>query len=187
MEAAIRQSFQDLGSQDDKVRYAALQAVLKATDCRVNWAYDVWNGLVSRLSHDNSYQRSIAVMTLCNLAKSDSENRLAKEIDNLLRLTNDEKFVTSRQCMQSIWKVAVGEKSIRKKVTDHLSKQYVECVNGKHHSLIRQDIIQSLRNLFDSVHDETIRVKAMGLIKMETEAKNRKKYETYWKDVAVLP
>ena len=183
MEELIRQSVQNLSSPDDQVRYTALQAVLKATDFQVDWAYEVWNELVSMLNHENSYHRSIAVKVLCNLAKSDSENRIEKEIGRLLQLTNDQKFVTSRQCIQSIWKVGVSNKPLRKKVIDHLAQQYVECVNGKHSNLIRQDIIQSLRNLYDSVHDEAIKEKALELITIETEAKNRKKYAAFWKDI----
>jgi hypothetical protein len=67
-------AFQGLASQDDKQHYNAFLAVLEATEWKVDWAYLVWDELVAKLAHDNSYQRSIAARVLCNLAKSDSKN-----------------------------------------------------------------------------------------------------------------
>ena len=45
---------------------------------------------------------------ICNLAKSDREDRLSGSLDLLLAHTGDEKFITSRQCLRSIWKVAAA-------------------------------------------------------------------------------
>jgi hypothetical protein len=47
--------------------------------------------------------------------------------------------------------------------------------------LIRYDIIQGLRNLYDEVKDEKIREKALALIETEEDTKYRKKYATVWK------
>jgi hypothetical protein len=176
-----RESIANLHSKDDKVRFAALQSVLKETDAKVKWIYDVWEGLVNSLSDENSYQRSIAVMVICNLAKSDTEGKLSKAIGRLLPLTNDEKFVTSRQCIQNLWKVAVTSTSLKKKVVDHLIAQYKNCTNDKHYNLIRLDIHQSLRNICDQSLDSGIRSKALELIEMEEEPKFRKRYAAIWK------
>jgi hypothetical protein len=58
-------------------------------------------------------------------------------IDKILRMTDDESFVTSRQTIQSLWKVAATGKAMQKRVVDHLAKQYGECIKGRHYNLIR--------------------------------------------------
>jgi len=47
--------------------------------------------------------------------------------------------------------------------------------------LIRYDILQSLRNVYNAVKDEKIREKAMGLIETEEDLKYRKKYASLWR------
>jgi hypothetical protein len=51
----------------------------------------------------------------------------------------------------------------------------------RQHALIRYDILQSLRNVYDVTKDEKIRAKAMELIETEGDTKYRKKYATLWK------
>lgn len=47
--------------------------------------------------------------------------------------------------------------------------------------MIRYDIIQDLRNLYNEVKDETIKEQALSLIEMEEDAKYKKKYAGVWK------
>jgi hypothetical protein len=51
----------------------------------------------------------------------------------------------------------------------------------KNCTLIRFDILQGLRNLYDAVPDEGIRAKALAWIEIEEDLKYRKKYLTLWK------
>jgi hypothetical protein len=55
--------------------------------------------------------RAITSQILAQLAKSDSKGRIFKDYDKLLNVTRDERFVTARHCMQSLWNVGlVGKK-----------------------------------------------------------------------------
>src|SRR5512133_1945484 len=103
MNNTIKKHIENLASKDDKIRLEALQSLLKVTESKVDWGYEVWDLLFEKLGHENSYQRSIGILLLCNLAKSDGENRLGVCLDRLLAHTRDEKFITSRQCIQNIW------------------------------------------------------------------------------------
>jgi hypothetical protein len=183
MEAGIRQAIDELGSKDDAVRVRALKVVLKATEETVTWPQEIWDDLAARLAHENSYQRSIAAMVLCNLAKSDSSNRMRGVLGRLLRLTEDEKFITSRQTIQNVWKVAATGTSHQKKVVDHLAGLFERCGRQKHGNLLRQDIIQSLRKLFDERGGVSVRETALRLIGTEADAKYRKKLAAYWKGI----
>jgi HEAT repeat protein len=181
MDKLVKESFENLGSSDDKIRLNALKTILGITEKKVDWIYEVWDGLVDKLDDENSYQRSIAIMVLCNLAKSDSENRLAVSLQRLLGHTSDEKFITSRQCLQNIWKLAATSSRTREIVLDHLEKQFEGCAEEKHYNLLRQDIIQALRLIYDMGKDDSILVRAKELAKIEHEDKYRKKYEAILK------
>jgi hypothetical protein len=182
MNKNIKKYIGDLGSTDDKVRLEALQTLLKVTESKVDWVYDVWNHLFEKLGNENSYQRSIGVMLLCNLAKSDTENRIANSLDCLLAHTKDDKFITSRQCIQNIWKTATNKPN-KEKVLKHLEKRFVECVNEKHFNLLRQDIIQSMALLYKEQKDGALLTQAQALISTEQDMKYRKQYEALFKAI----
>ncbi|HEX6034752.1 MAG TPA: hypothetical protein VFY83_09975, partial [Anaerolineales bacterium] len=107
----------------------------------------------------------------------DTEDRLGSVLDRLLIHTRDEKFITSRQCIQNTWKVATTNRTNREKVLKHLEKRFVECADEKHYNLLRQDVIQAVISLdkFDGKDGLLTRIRA--LIAKEADAKNRKKYE----------
>jgi hypothetical protein len=176
MDKDVKVYFDHLGSTDDKIRLNALQTILKLTENRVDWVYEVWDELLEKLGNENSYQRSIAIMVLCNLAKSDRENRLKACLGLLLAHTRDEKFITSRQCIQNIWKAAITNKPCREIVLDHLEKQFRECSEEKHYNLIRQDIIQSMKSVYTEEKDETLFARTQDLIAEEKDEKYRQKY-----------
>jgi hypothetical protein len=159
----------------------ALQNLLRITETKVDWVYDVWDDLLEKLDRENSYQRSIAVKLLCNLAKSDVDNRLETSLDRLLAHTRDDKFITSRQCIQSIWKTATTNKPNREKVLKHLEKRFIECADEKHCNLIRRDVIQSMLSLHKRESDDAILIKAQALIAKEQNMKYRKQYEALLK------
>ena len=181
MNKNIQKHIEELSSTDDKIRLDALQSTLKLTESKVDWIYEVWDLMLEKLDSENSYQRSIGIMMLCNLAKSDIENRLATSLDRLLVHTKDEKFITSRQCIQNIWKAAATNKSNRDKVLKHLEKRFVECIDEKHYNLLRQDIVQSMLALHKAEKDDALLMRVQALVTREQEPKYRKQYETLLK------
>jgi len=182
MDRIARKNLENLLSKDGELRYEALIYVLKVTDKRVDWAYEVWDQLVENLRHQDNHQRAIAAQVLCNLARSDPENRMLKDFNALIAVTRDERFVTARHSLQAIWKVGAAGKKQQKMVVDRLAGRFIECVVEKNCTLIRYDIIQGLRKLYDEVRDENLREKALELIESEQAIKYRKKYAGLWKD-----
>lgn len=176
MDENVKGILENLASKDDAIRMSALQAILQLTDDRVDWAYEAWDRLLEKLNDGNSFQRSIGVMVLCNLAKSDDENRLGGDLPLLLAHTHDEKFITSRQCLQHIWKTALTHPANRKAVLDHLEQRFRECATENHYNLLRLDIIQSMRLIYDRVKDAAILSSAKELIQLETDGKMQKRY-----------
>jgi hypothetical protein len=54
----------------------------------------------------------------------------------------------------------------------------------KNCTLIRYDIIQSLRNVYEVVKDEQVKAKAQALIALEEDMKYRKKYAGLWRETS---
>src|SRR5215831_12416284 len=109
-----QQLIEDLRSSSQDRQNQAFQALLKATDSPVDWAYEVWDDLLRTLSDGDNRQRSIAAQVLSNLAKSDPKNRMVRDVAALLKTTKDERFVTARHCLQSFWKIGNAGEPQRK-------------------------------------------------------------------------
>lgn len=181
MNKLTRTHLDNLWSEDRALQNNAFFYIIKVTDKPVDWAYEVWDELKKNLSHPDNHNRAIAAQVLCNLAKSDPQQRMLKDLKALLAVTKDERFVTARHCMQSLWKVGVAGKRHQQRLVTGLAVRFQECLTEKNCTLIRYDISQSLRKVYDVVKDEKIRRKALELIETEADSKYRQKYAALWK------
>ena len=177
----IKSAFEKSKSGDKDERYEAYQNILNATDQQVDWAYEVWNQLLEDLTHKDNHQRSRAAQYLANLAKSDPEMRIMKDFPKLWEVTKDEKFVTARHCLQSIWKVGIAGTAQKEMVTEVMVERFKKCADEKNFTLIRNDIIQNMKNLYDNFNDEFIKQTALDLIDTVDDKKYKKKYMDIWK------
>ncbi len=175
--------FDNLWSKDRELQNKAFTDILKVTDKPIDWAYEVWDELLANLTHKDNHNRAIAAQVLCNLAKSDPKNRMVKDFDKLLAVTKDKRFVTARHCLQALWKVGVAGKKQQKVYMEGLEDRFQECITEKNCTLIRYDILQSMRNVYDVAKDVKIKETALALIETEEDAKYRKKYASLWRGV----
>ncbi len=181
MNKITRTNLDNLRSEDRTLQNKAFFYILKVTDKPVDWAYEAWDEMVEGLSHKDNHVRAIAAQVLCNLAKSDPKNRMLRDFEALLAVTKDERFVTARHCMQSIWKVGAAGKKQQKKLVDGLAARFKECSAEKNGTLTRYDILQGLRNLYEEIGDEKVREQALELIETEEDMKYRRKYARLWR------
>lgn len=181
MNAITRSHFANIHSADRHVQGAAYSYLIEATKKPVDWAYDVWDELLETLSHKDNRARSIAAQLLCNLAKSDPRDRMLKDFRRLLAGTKDPQFVTARHTLQALWRIGVVGKKQQARVVTGLSDRFRECAAEKNCTLIRYDIVQGLRRLYDAVKDEGIRKRALALMATEEDLKYRRKYATLWR------
>jgi hypothetical protein len=183
MEKTIRTHLDNIRSEDGELQNKAYYALMEKTEKPVDWAYEAWDELIEGLTHKDNHVRAISSQLLANLAKSDPKGRMLKDFDKLLDVTKDEKFVTARHCLQSIWKVGLAGKNQQIMVVKGLEKRYQESAKEKTGTLIRFDIIQDLRNLYDATTSSEIKEKALELIELEKDLKYKKKYASVWKKV----
>ena len=177
---AVPGCFADLWCDDREQQGKAFEQVLKSTAQPVDWAYDVWDELLKQLSDKNNRNRSIAAQVLCNLAKSDPAKRLLKDFPVLFDVVGDERFVTARHALQSMWKVGCVGKKYQELVLAALENRFSNCVTHRNFTLIRYDIVECLRKLYDATLDDDIQRRAQALIQLESDPKYKKKYSTLW-------
>ncbi len=171
----IDQLFINLSDKNDKIRFPSFKKLCEITEKKVKWIYDKWFLLVEKTNSNNSFQRSIGLTLLANLAKSDYENRLEKIIDEYLNHFEDEKFITARQCIQNAWKIAIANKRLTGKIISHLEQSYSENIHHKTHAnLIKQDIIDSLIKINKLTGDKKAATAVQSLIEDESDIKLKK-------------
>jgi hypothetical protein len=181
MDSTTRTHMDNILSDDRQLQNDAFMFLIAATDQPVPWAYEAWDEIVANLSHKNNRVRAISAQLLCNLAKSDPQNRILDDFPALLNVTRDPRFVTARHTLQNIWKVGLAGPQQQALLLSGLEERYHECVSEKQCTLIRFDIIQDFKNLYDAAGDEAIKQKAEELIAQEEDAKYRKKYAAVWR------
>ena len=182
--AHVAESINDLKSTDRDRQNYAYQALLDMTAERVDWAYEVWDDLLRLTAKGDNRQRSIAGQLLSNLAKSDPEARIIRDAERLIAVTRDERFVTARHVLLSLWKIAVVGNRQRKAIVDGLVRRFKECTVEKNCTLIRCDIQCVFKKIYEVTADENLRSAAEQLISLEDDAKYRKKYATVWRSAA---
>ena len=177
MSQGINLYMERIKSKDDAERFAAFSELLVITEQKVTWFNEYKDQILEKLDDANSYQRSIGTMLLCNLAKSITDQKILDNImDKLVLMKDDEKFITQRQYLQNIWKVAIAGKKYEKIIVNQLSAEYCDCISKKHSNLLRLDIISSLVKIADKTESLELRKKIMELIDLENNEKDRKKY-----------
>jgi hypothetical protein len=181
MDKLTRTHLDNIHSKDKELQNKAYFFILNVTEKPVDWAYDVWDEMMAGLTNSDNHVRAITAQVLCNLAKSDPKNRILKDFDALLDVTKDERFVTARHCMQALWKVGVAGKQQQKIYMDGLERRFKECITEKNCTLIRYDILRSMRNVYDELKDGKIKAKALELIETEEDLKYHKKYASLWR------
>ncbi|MBI2689102.1 MAG: hypothetical protein HYX27_22590 [Acidobacteria bacterium] len=178
---ATHPSLTKLHSNDKNLQNEAFQDLMTQTTEPIGWAYDIWDDIVKTLTDKDNRRRSIAAQVLSNLAKSDPENRMKKDFPKLLNVTRDDRFVTARHCLESLWKVAIVNPENRKMVVGGLTRRFNECESDKNCTLIRYDITVVLRKIADATNDPSIRLLSEKLIATEADAKYARKYTAVWK------
>jgi ribosomal protein L17 len=124
MDNITRQHFDNLQSKDAELRYQSFQFIIKQTNEPVDYAYEVWDELLALTKKGDNHQRTIAVQVLSNLAKSDPKQKMIADLDKLMLVTKDEKFVTARHSLLCLWKIGIVNDALKAKLLNALSKRY---------------------------------------------------------------
>jgi hypothetical protein len=184
MNAQVRTLFTARESSDRVTAYQAFVDLMTLAEKPVSWSYEVWDQMVGDLSHRDGHKRAFAAQMLARLAISDPEGRMRRDFAALVTILKDEKTVTARHALQSLWRVGLAGPDRLALVLDALAKRFRECSSGKHASLVRTDVVTALGHLFRATGDPSVEARAESLIASEKDEKARKKQGSSWKAAA---
>ena len=139
----ISQLVELLTEKDDKLRYHSL-LLLEHRSEEYDDVYPFWDIFYKKLRSTNSYQRSIGVMLIAANVKWDRENRIDIIIDDYLRILDDEKPITVRQCIQSLGKIVAYRTNLHNKVVNELISIDIMDIKPTMRKLILIDILNIL-------------------------------------------
>lgn len=173
--------FADRDSSDRDLAYQAVVGLFKMTEEPVKWAYEVWDQLLSDLTHRDGHRRAFAAQMLARLAISDPDGRMLKDFPKVVAVMKDEKTVTARHTLQSLWRVGLAGPKQKAMVLKALEKRFRECSQEKNGRLVRTDVIAALGRLFRATGAEMVEERASALIEVESDEKSRKKQRAAWR------
>lgn len=108
-----------LEEKDDTLRYHSF-LLLQNRSQNFDDVYSYWDVFAGKFSSLNSYQRSIGLMLIAENVRWDTQGKFDSLLDQFLTLSDDEKPVTVRQCIQSLVKVVPYKKHLIPKITQKL-------------------------------------------------------------------
>lgn len=173
--------YADAWGTDRTRQNAAYTALMEATSEPVPWADDVWDDLVGHLRDADNHNRAIAAQLLCNLAAHHPSERILHDLDALVVVSKDDRFVTARHALRSLWKIGLAGENQRRAVVAALDRRYREAADEKNGTLVRNDIVEGLRHLYDAAGDPVVERTARELIDAETDPKYQRKYRRHWR------
>ncbi len=135
-----------LESKEDDLRYPAFLLLQRRSEIQGD-VYPYWDEFVDKLKDSNSYQRSIGCMLLAENVRWDREKRLEKILESYLSHCQDEKFITSRQTIQSIRRWLPLHPELFPVITETLNKINIESLKDTQRKLILTDIFEVLLDI----------------------------------------
>jgi len=181
MNPRIRKLFADRDSTDRDVAYQALVALFAETEKPVAWAYEVWDQLLSELTHKAGNKRAFAAQMLTRLAISDPAGRILTDFPKVAAVLTDPKTVTARHALQSLWRTGLAGPKQRAMVIDTLGQRFRECSRERNGRLVRTDVVTALGKLSKATNDGSIEARVNALIETEPDEKQRKKQHAAWR------
>jgi hypothetical protein len=144
--------------KEDKPRYQAF-LLLKHRSGIDSAVYQYWDVLRSKLSNENSYQRSIGLMLIAENARWDTCDKIKDTLEEYLQLLQDEKPITVRQCIQSLRAVIEARPDLGERISDRLM------------SLVMTDYRETMRKM--------ILMDALDILLVINRLKRSSKVESY--------
>ncbi len=181
MDKRTKELFADRESPDRDVAYRATVGLFKLTEKPVKWAYEVWGQLLRDLTHRDGHRRAFAAQMLARLAISDPELRILKDFPKVVAVMKDQKTVTARHTLQTLWRVGLAGPKQKALVLKALERRFRECAEEKNGTLVRTDAVTSLGKLFKATGDNAIEAKTNALMDDEPDEKQRRKQRAAWR------
>lgn len=135
-----------LNEKNDDIRYAAFLTLQKRSELYPD-VYPYWDVFCDKLESSNSYQRSIGIMLIAENVKWDRQNRFSGIFNSYMSHCTDEKFITSRQTIQSILKWIASRPELAEQTAAELVSIDISAFKATQQKLILTDILNVLAEI----------------------------------------
>lgn len=147
----------ELASKNDETRYIAFKTLLIRSELYDD-VYPYFNDFIAKLRDDNSYQRSIGIMLIAKNIRWDKDNLFSDVYNDYFKHFSDEKFITSRQTIQSVADWISYKPQLSKETVDALISVDINNYKDTQKSLLLCDILYSLIEIYKISHSENIKL-----------------------------
>lgn len=137
------------------IYYNSYYIISKACESRPDLFYEYWDDFESLLSHPNSYHRDFALKLLALLVEVDTENRFSTVFESYFIHINDEKFMTSRKCIENTALILSSKKELTDDVVAILLNvdELSDCPE-KQKALLKSGIIELFDAFYEQISDK---------------------------------
>jgi hypothetical protein len=171
------------GSERAQMKFKSAKVLRHLSESDPKVLYPYWDHFEKRLSSDNTFLRSDAMMVLANLVAVDSKNRFDRILNKCYKQLDDESMIPAANLAGNSGKIAQAKPHLHTKIVNRLIK-----IDDTHHSeecknIIKGKVIESFGDFYDQASPSN-RKKMINFVKKETRnARNatRKKAERFLK------
>jgi len=129
--------YKGVTSKDDSVRYPNAIALEILSNEHPEMIYPEWDFFIDLLNRRKAYSKSIAIKTIANLTRVDTEDRFDNLFNDYYNELNDKSVIVSRQLAINSGKIAKAKPKLQTKITNKLLS-----IDKTHHNLNRKDLIK---------------------------------------------
>lgn len=147
----------ELASKNDETRYIAFKTLLMRSELHDD-VYGYFNDFIAKLYDDNSYQRSIGIMLIAKNIRWDKDNLFNAVYNDYFKHFSDEKFITSRQTIQSVADWISYKPELAKETAGALISVNINNCKDTQKSLLLCDILYSLIEIYKISPSENIKL-----------------------------
>lgn len=163
-----------LSEKNDKLRYPAFLLLQERSYAEPD-VYTYWDTFRDKLRSDNSYQRSIGLMLLAVNTRWDDSGRMEATIEDYLKLLEDEKPITIRQCIQYLSYILPYQPRLKAVIAKRLMALELTEIKDTMRKLVCMDILNILALIRETGKDEEIENYILNALKGDLLDKKSKK------------
>lgn len=141
--------------KDDTLRYAVF-TILRLVSARCDLVYHYWDTFAEMMEDSNSYYRNIGLILISENIRWDSADKFGKICTDYLKHSEDEKFITARQCLQGLVKIVDHTQKYRQEILDTLLGIDLESKKDTQKGLLLLDIVNVLAEMYEEEPDKRI-------------------------------
>lgn len=135
--------------------YHSYNIINKASQEKPELFYNYWDVFASLLHHTNSYHRDFGLALIANLTKIDNENKFQSIFNDYFKCINDQKFMTSRHCIQNTSRILENKEEFQEAIINILLDVDILCdYTEKQLGLLKSDIIIVLDTIYTEIKDK---------------------------------